>query len=352
MSGFVVGLTRDFLDGEGRLTYRDIGLGLFAGAAEWRFLEEYHSPVTPEQVASCDAVISLTPRWSEETFAGGAERLLIVARFGVGYDACDVAALTANDVLLTITPGAPDHPVAGGLLAMMLALCRRLLVKDRLVREGRWHERNAYKGTDIQGKTLGLVGFGGTARRLRELVAPFEMRVLAHDPLLPEQVLRERRVEPAPSLEALFEAADYVSVHCPLSETTRGMIGRKLFRRMKPTAYFLNAARGPIVREADLVEALREGWLAGAGLDVFEEEPPSSESPLLRMENVVLTPHAVAWTDECFQAIGERAAGSILQVARGEKPFGLVNEEAWERPGFRRKLEAFRARTGADTGGV
>src|SRR5690349_9086514 len=163
---FEVGISRDFIAENGQLTYKDIGLGLLEAEplCRYEFLAENLSPVRPEQIASLDAVLSLAPGWKAETFAQGAERLLIVARFGVCYDMCDAAALTANDVLLTITPGATDLPVAGGVLAMMLALSRRLFAKDRLVREGRWNERAHYQGTEIAGKTLGIVGFGGAGR--------------------------------------------------------------------------------------------------------------------------------------------------------------------------------------------
>jgi D-3-phosphoglycerate dehydrogenase len=336
---FRVGLTRDFLDSDGNLTYRDIGLPLFEAAGlQYGFLSEHGSPVTPAQIADLDAVLSLTPAWNTATFAHGAERLLIVARFGVGYDQCDVPVMTANDVLLTVTPGAPDMAVAGGVLTMMLALSRRLLAKDRLTREGRWHDRAHYQGTEIAGKTLGLVGYGSTARKLRRLVQPFEMRVLAYDPYVPASALADQSVTPAASLEALFAESDYVSVHCLLNGETRGLIDRALFDRMKPTAYFINAARGPIVNEADLVDVLRAGRIAGAGLDVFTEEPPAADNPLFNLENVVLTPHAIGWTHECFQAIGETAVRSILSVAAGERPFGMVNPEVWERPGFQRKL--------------
>jgi phosphoglycerate dehydrogenase-like enzyme len=123
-----------------------------------------------------------------------------------------------------------------------------------------------------------------------------------------------------------------------LNAETRGLIGADLLRRMKPTAYFLNAARGPIVVEPDLVEALRSGWIAGAGLDVFEQEPPPEDHPLFQMENVILAPHAICWTHECFQAIGESAIRSILSVERGERPFGMVNPEVWGQPGFQAKL--------------
>lgn len=347
MSGaFQVGISRDFIGPEGRLTYKDIGLGLLEQTpqAAYRFFDEHKSPVTPEQVADCDAVLSLTPGWKPETFAKGAERLLIVARFGVGYDMCDIPALTANNVLLTITPGATDQPVAGGVLAMMLALSRRLFAKDRLVREGRWGERANYMGTDIAGKTLGIVGFGGAGKRLRKLVEPFGMRVLAYDPMLPASVFEAQKAERAESLETLFETSDYVSLHCPLNDATTHLVDRRLFDRMKPTAYFFNAARGPIVNEPDLIEALQSGRIAGAGIDCFEQEPPSPDNPLFQLDNVLLAPHAVCWTDECFQAIGESAVRSILSVMRGEEPFGLLNPEVLTRKGFQEKRDAMRAR--------
>jgi phosphoglycerate dehydrogenase-like enzyme len=337
---FTVGITRDFVDAEGRLTYRDIGLGLLEAdpAVRYTFFPTLSTPMPPAMVADVNAVLSLTPVWNRATFADGAERLLIVARFGVGYDMCDVAAFTDNDVLLTITPGATDMPVAGGVLAMMLALTRRLLAKDRLVREGRWSERGQYQGTEIAGKVLGIVGFGGAGKTLRRLVDPFGMRVLAHDPYVTDEVLAEHRVERSASLPELFAESDFVSIHCLLNDETRGLIGRDLLSRMKPSAYFFNAARGPIVNEGELIETLREGRIAGAGLDVFQDEPPETDNPLLRMDNVLLTPHAVCWTDECFQAIGMTAIRSILSVSRSEKPFGMVNPEVWDRPRFRAKL--------------
>jgi phosphoglycerate dehydrogenase-like enzyme len=335
---FEVAITQDFLDGDGRLTYRDIGLSLLD--AEPSVRRRFFPPATvvePGMIAGVDAVLSLTPRWTADTFAEGAERLLIVARFGVGYDVCDVDALTANDVLLTITPGATDTPVAGGVLTMMLAVSHRLLIKDRLVREGRWNERSRYMGTELAGKTLGIVGFGGAGRALRKLVEPFRMRVLVHDPYVSDALLAEQQAERSP-LPELFAESDFVTLHCLLNEETRGLVDALLLSRMKPTAFLLNTARGPIVNEADLIEALRSGAIAGAGLDVFEDEPPAPDNPLLQMENVILAPHAVCWTDEGFQAIGETAIRSILSVARGEKPFGLVNPHVWDQPGFQRKL--------------
>ncbi len=339
---FQVGITRDFVAESGELTYKNIGLGLLQAEPEcqYKFFSEHHNPVQPYQKDSVDAVLSLTPGWNAETLADGAERLLIVARFGVGYDMCDLPVLTANNVLLTITPGATDLPVAGGVLAMMLALSRKLLIKDRLVREGRWQSRSNYMGTEISGKTLGIVGFGGAGRELRRLIEPFGMRVIAHDPFVSDEELQKHHAERAATLEDLFAESDFVSVHCLLNDQTRRLIDGRLLRLMKPTAYFLNAARGPIVVESDLIAALQNGEIAGAGLDVFEEEPPNPDNPLLGMENVIVTPHSICWTDECFRAIGESAVGSILSVLRGEPPFGLLNPEVLEQSGFLVKRNA------------
>ena len=343
---FQVGITRDFMAANGELTYKDIGLGLLEAEpmCQYEFLAEAHNPIRADQIGSLDAVLSLAPAWTAETLAGGKERLLIVARFGVGYDMCDVTAFTANDVLLTITPGATDLPVAGGVLGMMLALTRRIFIKDRLVREGRWQERAHYQGMEIAGKVLGIVGFGGAGRQLRRLIAPFGMKVLAYDPFVSDAVLAEHEVQRAATLPELFSQSDCISLHCLLNDETRGLINKELFRLMKPTAYLFNAARGPIVNEQDLIEALQSGRLAGAGLDVFEQEPPSLENPLLQMENVILTPHSICWTDECFQAIGESAVRSILTVLQGGTPFGLLNPEVLEQPGFQAKRKALAAR--------
>ncbi len=343
---FRIGVTRDFLSPSGELTYKDIGLGQIEAEprSQYAFFEEHHYPVTPQQIAELDAALSLGAAWKAETFAEGAERLLIVARFGVGYDMCDVNAFTANDTLLTIARGSTDHPVAGGVLAMMLAFSRRMFVKDRLVREGRWHERNRYQGTEIYGKVLGIVGFGGQGRELRRLVEPFGMKVIAYDPFVSDAALEQVGVERATSLEALFSQSDYVSIHCLLNEQTKGLIHKDLFNLMKPTAYFVNAARGPIINEKDLISALENGTFAGAGLDVFELEPPSPDNPLLQMENVILAPHSICWTDECFAAMGSLAVGSMLSVMRGEVPFGLLNPEVLESKGFQAKREAMLAR--------
>jgi len=338
MTPFTIGITRDFLNPDGSLTYKDIGLGLIEQAGlRWRWLDERREVVGADQLHGLDAVLSLTPRWSAASVAG-AGQLVAVARFGVGYDMCDVPALSAAGVALTLAVGATDGPVAGGVLAMMLALTRKLLVKDRLVRSGRWAERAQHQGQELSGATLGIVGLGGAGKALRGLVRPFGMRVLAFDPVVPDQLLRELEVERASSLEELFTHSDHVSLHCPLNDRTRGMIGEELFARMKPGAYFYNAARGGIVVERALIAALQSGRIAGAGLDVFEQEPPGLDNPLLSMDQVIVTPHAICWTDACFQAIGETAVRSLISISRGERPLGLVDPKVWADPGFQQRL--------------
>ncbi|HYE07539.1 MAG TPA: NAD(P)-dependent oxidoreductase [Planctomycetota bacterium] len=339
MPPFTVGVTRDFLGADGALSYRDIGLGLIERepGMRWRWLDERRDAIGADQLDGIDAVLSLAPRW---TAASVGERLVAVARFGVGYDMCDVPALSAAGVAVTIAVGATDGPVAGGVLAMMLALTRKLLVKDRLVRSGRWHERAQHQGRELTGSTLGIVGFGGAGRALRELVRPFAMRVLVFDPLLGDAALAERQVERAATLEALFAASDHLSLHCPLTARTRGLVDARLLARMKPTAYLYNAARGPIVVERDLICALAERRIAGAGLDVFEQEPPAADNPLLAFDNVIVTPHAICWTDECFQAIGETAVRSLIAVARGHRPAGLVDPAVWDHPRLRARIAA------------
>jgi len=331
---------------DGTLVFKDAGLGLIEADSQWDYgiMQAHDGPVPPKVIKGYDGIVTKSCVWDQHTFAEGAGQLLVVARLGVGYDNCDVASFSQNDLLLTIAKGTTDQPVAGGALALMLALSRRLPQKDRLVRSGQWHRRTEFQGTEMAGKTLGIVGLGGIGRQLNRLVQPWGMRVVGYDPFLSDEVLARHCVQRMLSLEELFAVSDYISIHCPLNDQTRGMINASLFQLMKPTAFLINTSRGRAINEADLVEALRQGKLAGAGLDVFEEEPPSPENPLFKMNNVIVTPHSICWTDECFQEMGEMAIRSIMSAVYGEKPPGAVNPEVLTRPGYLKKLEALRRR--------
>ncbi len=335
---FKVALTGDFFGPDGRPRYRDLGLGVFDGQphVEWRAFTEHRPAVAPEQVGDAQAVLVLTPAVTAASVAR-ADDLLAVARFGVGYDAVDVPACTAADVAVVIAAGAVDRSVAEATLTWMLALTHHVRTKDRLVREGRWEERSAYMGGELRDRTLGVVGFGGIARALVALLAGFGMRPpLAFDPFVaPEDASRlgVRLV----GLDELLAGADFVSVHCPLTPQTRGLIGARELARMKPMAWLINTARGGIVDEDALFEALQARRIAGAALDVFAEEPVVRPHRFGALENVLLAPHCIAWTDELFRDIGRAACGALLELSLGRRPRGVVNAEVFDRPGFREK---------------
>jgi phosphoglycerate dehydrogenase-like enzyme len=278
----------------------------------------------------------LTPRVTSASVADSSE-LLAIGRFGVGYDSVDVAACTAQDVLVMITAGAVDRPVAEATVGWMIALSHHMLVKDRLVRTGDWHARTRYMGRELRDRTLGVIGFGGIGRQLVALLNGFGMRQpLVYDPFAPPEVLAELGVRGV-SLEELLQEADFVSVHCPLNETTRGLLGARELALMKPSACLLNTARGGIVDENALFDALQSERIAGAALDCFEIEPVLTPHRFSQLDNVLLAPHSIAWTDELFRDIGRMACSSMLQLVSGQRPRGVLNPELFQRESFCRK---------------
>jgi D-3-phosphoglycerate dehydrogenase len=346
-----VGISSDLLNSAGAFSFGQRHIEVLDGARDilhWEMLPPDLPVVTPDIAAAFDGLYLNTPAISTASLPGDS-RLKIVARHGVGYDSIDVGALTRSGVLLTNTPLAVRRPVATMALTFMLALAQRLIEKDRLTRDGRWHERNDYMGTGLTGRTLGLVGAGNIGREIVRLVAPFDMRVLATDPYVPAAAARAAGMEPV-GLPALLAESDFVVVVCPLTEETRHLVDAAALGRMKPSAYLINVARGPIVREAALIEALRERRIAGAGLDVFEQEPVDPGNPLLAMPNVIVTPHALCWTDENFGAIARTAMTSLVEALSRRPPDHIVNPDALAHPKLRAWFEdgaPGRARTAA-----
>ncbi len=336
---FRVGLTRDFLKPDGTLGFGDIGLDLLDAAPglEWEFLAENTPELTPDQIRDYDALLVLSPQITAATLEG-VERLSVVARFGVGYDNVDVPACTRSGVLLTITPDGVRRPVAVTAMTFLLALSHRLLQKDRLTREGRWAEKLDYMGMGVTGRTLGVIGFGNIGREIFHLARPFGMRHLAADPLASAEAARELGVDLVP-LDTLLAESDYVCICCALTAETHHLLDAAKLSLMKPSAYLINVARGPIVDQRALTEALREERIAGAGLDVFEREPVDPEDPILTLDNVIVAPHALCWTDECFLGNGRSACESILDVAAGRVPRYVVNREALNHPRLKERLK-------------
>ena len=338
MSTFKVGITRDFLTPDGDLVYKDIGLGLLDAepGIEHFFLPRHEPTLTPDLLENCDALISLTPKYTADSFVG-LTQLQAVLRFGVGYDMVDVGACTASSVLLCITAGAVNHPVAEAIVTWMLALSHRVMDKDKLVRESRWGERGQYMGRELRDRVLGTVGLGGIGKTLAAMVQAFGMAsILAYDPVVtPEQALN-LGVELV-SLQELMQRSDFVAVNCPLTDQTRDLIGSDLLSQMRPDAYLINTARGGIVNEAALIQILQAGKIAGAGIDVFAEEPAGGDHPLAALDNVILAPHCIAWTDELFRDIGASAARAAIALSRGETPGGVINPSVLSSAGFRSK---------------
>jgi phosphoglycerate dehydrogenase-like enzyme/2-keto-3-deoxy-L-rhamnonate aldolase RhmA len=334
---FRVALTGDFTSADGAPKYRDTGLDVFdgTGVAVHSFAQ-HRAEISADQLGGANGVIVLTPRVTATSLLNTPE-LLAVGRFGVGYDTVDVAACTAADVLLFIAAGAVDRPVAEATVGWMLALSHHVRTKDALVREARWDERSAYMGTELRDRTLGVIGFGGIGRALVKLLSGFGMKTpLVFDPFVNAADAAKLGVRLV-SLDELLAQSDFASVHCPLNENTRNLIGARELSLMKPSAYLLNTARGGIVDEAALHAALANDRIAGAALDCFTNEPLKSPPVFAELDNVLLAPHCIAWTEELFRDIGRTVCRGMLDLAEGRVPRGVVNREVLERPSFQEK---------------
>jgi phosphoglycerate dehydrogenase-like enzyme len=341
---FRVALTNDFFSPDGSTRYPDIGLSVFAEqtSLEWVRLGEHKNPIASGQIAGMQGVIVLTPAVTAETVSESRD-LLAIGRFGVGYDAVDVDACTRADVVVFVTAGAVDRSVAEATVGWMIALTHHFRMKDILVRTGRWDERSKYMGCELRDRTFGAIGLGGIGRATVALLRGFGMKTaLAFDPHIDVATASAAGARLV-GLDELLAQADFVSIHCPLTEATRGLIGRRELALMKPTAYLINTARGGIVDEGELYGALELHLIAGAALDCFADEPVTSPHRFGQLDNVLLAPHCIAWTDELFRDIGRAVCQGMLDLSLGKKPRGVVNPQVFDRPGFAQKLARFRS---------
>lgn len=335
---FRVGLTADFYDAAGAIKYQDIGLNLLAEepCIEVERFATHRPEIEPEQLAGFQGTIVLSPRVTAKSLSS-AHDLLSIVRFGVGFDSVDVAACTAADVALFITAGAVDHSVAEATVGWMLALTHHLRTKDMLVRTGQWDARSGFMGCELRDRTLGLVGFGGIGRSVVKVLNGFRMQPpLVYDPFVSTDALVEAGAH-AVGLDELLERSDFVSLHCPLNDQTRNLISARELGLMKPTSYLINTARGGIVEEDALYAALVQRRIAGAALDCFVGEPLLKPSRWSELDNVLLAPHSIAWTNELFRDIGRCACQAMIDLVHRRRPRGLVNPEVIERPGFQSK---------------
>jgi phosphoglycerate dehydrogenase-like enzyme len=343
MNEFRVGFSADFLNESRRLVFPDIGLALLENikGLSYEFMATYQPVYGPDQLAGYDVVISGKPRVAMESLAD-AHRLAAIGRCGVGYDNVDLAACTDMDIAVYITPAGVTRPMAESIVLLVLALSHNLVNKDRLVRRGQWLEASHHLGREPRGRIIGTIGLGNIARDAVRLLKVFNpARILAYDPQVAVEE-GERLGAEMVSMEDLLKLSDYVLINCPLNESTRGLIGERELRAMKPDAVLVNTARGPIVNERALIRALQEGWIRGAALDVFEKEPIESDNPLLTMENVILTSHSVGWTEELFRDMGRIDCEGALAIRRGIVPDNVVNQAVLSRPGFQEKLRRYK----------
>lgn len=328
-----VGITRDILDSRGEPAFGKKALEILDAAPgiEWEYLPEVVREITSDHAAHYDAIYVNMARTPAAAVARADSRLRVVARHGVGYDSVDVPAMTNAGVVVTNTPMPMPRPVATIALTFILALAGKLMLKDRLTRTRRWDERMDNMGMGLTGRTLGVIGAGRIGKELLRMARTFDLKLLACDPYVNEVELAyvgARKVDMA----TLLRESDFVVTIPLLNEETRHLVSAREFAQMKRTAYFINVSRGPVVDEVALIAALREQRIAGAALDVFEQEPVDPANALLAMDNVIVTPHSLCWTDECFHNMASTGLRSIVDALEGRVPEFVVNREVLEHP--------------------
>jgi phosphoglycerate dehydrogenase-like enzyme len=229
----------------------------------------------------------------------------------------------------------------------MLALTGKLLVKDRLTRAGPdgFNQRSAHMGVGLVGRTLGSLGIGNIGAEVFRMAKPFDMKFIAYDPFADRSAADALGIELV-SLDELFRRSDVLTVNCPLTPETRHIVNAERLALMKPSAYLINTARGPIVDQKALTKVLQERRIAGAGLDVLEQEPPDADDPILKLDNVILAPHALCWTDQCFAGNGAADVEAVIDVQHGREPRGIVNREVLSSEVWKQRLAGFAARFG------
>jgi len=310
-----------------RSEVRELLRRLLNDVAEVLPLADWTSNSSLREIRNAEALVPLQ-EYVNEDLLSHASKLKVVSRFGVGYDRVDVEACTKRGVYVTYVPGVLSRAVAELTFALMLSLSRRIIEADRYVRT-EWAK--AGRPTfplreDLAGKTLGIIGLGRIGMEVARRAKAFEMRIVYCDKIRRHNAERDLGAKYV-SLNELLEISDFVSVHVPLTSETTQLIGEEELKRMKKTAYIINTSRGPVIDEKALCRALSERWIAGAGLDVFSEEPLPLDSPLVKMKNVVLTPHMGTHTIKTRRLIASRVAEDIRRVLRGEAPLNPVPEQ-------------------------
>lgn len=302
------------------------------------FFSPKPGPLNAKEVKSAlggmDAVLASLDDYSAMVLSSrAAAQLKIIARWGVGYDKIDLDAATQKGILVSYTPGLLDDTVADYTFALLLSLARRVYEGQFTVRRRKWE---VFWGDDVSGKTLGIIGYGRIGQAVAQRARGFNMRVLAYDPH-PKVRSRQSGIRFVP-LNELLSGSDFVSLHSSLTPQNRGLIGKAQLRKMKPSAYFINTARGALVDEAALARALREGRIAGAALDVFAIEPLPKASQLHGAPNLLLSPHQASFSRESSERVGLAAAQGIVDLMNGQRPQNILNPKVFKSPALRAEI--------------
>ncbi|MGH6928728.1 MAG: hydroxyacid dehydrogenase [Dongiaceae bacterium] len=278
-----------------------------------------------------DAIIVRTTKLTAAAI-DAAPKLKIVSRHGVGYDNVDMAALDRRGIPLALVGNVNALSVAEHTLFMMLTIAKEAIAYDRATRDGTWKLRDSFRATELSGKTLLLLGFGRIGREVARRAQVFGMTVLAYDPYVRDAAMAAARVQPVAKLEDAIPVADFISVHLPMTPETKGIIGAQQLAAMKDTAIVISTARGGLVDEAALADALRSGQIRAAGLDVFVDEPPAADNPLLKLDNILLSPHTAGLTEECAMRMAMVSARNALGGLDGNlDPELVVNKHVLKR---------------------
>jgi phosphoglycerate dehydrogenase-like enzyme len=327
VAAFRVALSSDFRNPDGSPTYPTFDLSPLISdpSIEIGYVAAEGGVMPGSALADYDALILLVPRFSRQSIPAN-RRLGLVARFGVGFDNVDLDACNQAGIAVVTTPDGIRRPLAVAIITFILALTSKLMVKDRLTRQGPdgFNQRASHMGVGLVGRVLGSVGIGNIGAEMFRLAKPFDMRYIAHDPYASAEVAKELGVELV-DLETVFRISDIVTLNCPLTAETRHIVNARTLRLMKPSAYLINTARGPVVDQVALTDALEKGLIAGAGLDVFDTEPPPADEPILRLDNVIVAPHSLCWTDQCFAGTGAADIKAVLDFRQGVVPASVVN---------------------------
>ncbi len=322
---FFLGISSDLLTNEGKPCFGEQPLE--AIYKENKILIEWMDPsiqiLSEKETSKYDAILLNSPKLTKESINPKNNKLKIVSRFGVGYDSVDLDVLKKNRVVLTNTPNAVRRPVAVASLTMILSLSSKLMIKDNLLREGRWHERIEHMGVGLTNKTLGLVGFGRIGREFVKISKILFKKVICYDPFIGKEEMKNLQVDKV-DFNEIAKTSDFLVVLCDLNESTRGMIDSTFLNKMKSNSYIINLSRGPVINENDLIDSLKQNKIAGVGLDVMTNEPIEESNELIKLKNTILTPHSLCWTDECFNSIAAEAISSILDFYHNRKILNRV----------------------------